>query len=80
MKIYEKLLELRDAVVAQEGKLIRVVLDEKGATALQCEIDALLFSPNIGDFPHGDTRRLFGITVDVAKECPACGQSMEETK
>jgi hypothetical protein len=81
MKIYESLLAFQAAIVAQEGKIVIITLDKKGYKALQGEIDELVHSPSIGDYPRADSRRLFGIVVEVVKECPTCGQNMvKETR
>ncbi len=70
MKIYEAVLAFREAVVAEEGEVIRIILNKKGGESLQEGLD----------IPGVYPKMLFGIEIDVQKDCPTCGQSMTEEK
>ncbi len=69
-KIHNSLLAFREAVIAEGGMVVRITLDKKGNEVLRNEFSV----------PVACSTTLFGIVVDVAKECPTCGQTVTEEK
>ncbi|KKK80287.1 hypothetical protein LCGC14_2825030 [marine sediment metagenome] len=70
MKIYEELLAFRGAIVEAGGRIVRITLDREGNKALRNELE----------MPLGCSDILYGIVIDQAKECPVCGQEIDNTQ
>lgn len=66
--ICEKLLEFKAEIEACCGKVISITLDKEGNRALRNELPV----------PVACGNKLFGIVINQTKECPTCGQNLEQ--